>query len=113
MVSEVAAPVESDREIEMAPSPEPEIEHEAEEPEVAPAGVEDDVAWRKTPPHEESPFVTRTMAELYAKQGYREAALDVYRQLALHHPDDKEISDRIEALQHDSSHETPPAAPTA
>ena len=72
------------------------------------APVEEDAAWRKTPPHEESPFVTRTMAELYAKQGYREAALDVYRQLALHHPDDKEIFDRIEALEKEPSAETPP-----
>jgi len=111
MVSEVAAPLEPDREIEIAPSPEPEIEQEAEESEVVPAAVEDDVAWRKTPPHEESPFVTRTMAELYAKQGYREAALDVYRQLALHHPDDKEIFDRIEALEKDSAAETPSAPP--
>lgn len=57
-----------------------------------------DVAWRKTPPHEDSPFVTRTMAELYAKQGYRSAALDVYRQLALNNPDDQEILARIEEL---------------
>ena len=69
--------------------------------ELPPAPAEEDVTWRKTPPHEDSPFVTRTMAELYAKQGYREAALDVYRQLALHHPDDKEIFDRIEALEKD------------
>jgi hypothetical protein len=39
------------------------------------------------------------MAELYESQGYREAALDVYRQLALHHPEDREILDRIEALE--------------
>jgi tetratricopeptide (TPR) repeat protein len=105
MVAESApAPeaAEADREISIAPVPEPEIAPE-------PAPAEDDVAWRKTPPHEDSPFVTRTMAELYAKQGYREAALDVYRQLALHHPDDKEIFDRIEALEKDSSAEVPPA----
>lgn len=65
---------------------------ESEEPD------SDDVAWRKTPRPEESPFVTRTMAELYARQGHREAALDVYRQLAIHHPDDEEIRGRIEEL---------------
>jgi hypothetical protein len=38
------------------------------------------------------------MAELYAKQGYRAAALDVYRQLALNNPEDREILSRIEEL---------------
>lgn len=61
-----------------------------------------DVAWRNTPQHEDSPFVTRTMAELYAKQGYRAAALDVYRQLALTNPDDQDILARIEELAGDS-----------
>ncbi len=57
-----------------------------------------DVAWRNTPKAEKSPFVTRTMAELYASQGYPDAALDIYRQLALQHPDDMEIRDRIDEL---------------
>ncbi len=125
LVAESPAP-ETDREIqiepafetESAPEPEPFAIQSIEETSTAAdlsAGAEDDVAWRKTPPHEESPFVTRTMAELYAKQGYREAALDVYRQLALHHPDDKEIFDRIEALENDSpatNQPTPPAQPS-
>ena len=59
---------------------------------------DEEVPWRKTPRPEDSPFVTRTMAELYAKQGYREAALDVYRQLAIHHPEDADIRDRIAEL---------------
>ncbi|HMA22062.1 MAG TPA: tetratricopeptide repeat protein, partial [Gemmatimonadaceae bacterium] len=99
-VTEEAAPEEEVTETEV-PLPEP-----SREPEVGVASSEEDheataevSPWRKTPPHEESPFVTRTMAELYAKQGYREAALDVYRQLALQHPDDKEIFDRIEELE--------------
>jgi tetratricopeptide (TPR) repeat protein len=87
----------------------------AREPEVAAAGEEENAApmaeeqapWRKTPPGEDSPFVTRTMAELYAKQGYRAAALDVYRQLALQHPDDVEIQHHIDEL---SREPTPPAA---
>lgn len=98
--TEEAAPEEELTETEV-PLPEP-----SREPEVGVASSEEDheaaaevSPWRKTPPHEESPFVTRTMAELYAKQGYREAALDVYRQLALQHPDDKEIFDRIEELE--------------
>jgi hypothetical protein len=52
----------------------------------------------------ESPFVTRTMAELYASQGHRDAALAVYHQLAAANPDDAEIADRIREL---SSSEAP------
>lgn len=59
----------------------------------------EETARRTPPPNEGPPFATRTMAELYAKQGYRDVALDVYRQLALEHPDDKEISDRLEELE--------------
>ncbi|MEO8192517.1 MAG: tetratricopeptide repeat protein [Gemmatimonadales bacterium] len=73
---------------------------------------EDDPAWRKIPPQEESPFVTRTMAELYARQGYHAAALDVYRQLALHHPDDKEIQSRVDELT-DKLHESAEPAAAA
>ncbi|HEX5577118.1 MAG TPA: hypothetical protein VFX40_02025, partial [Gemmatimonadaceae bacterium] len=71
----------------------------------------EEVAWRKTPRPEESPFVTRTMAELYAKQGYREAALDVYRQLAIQHPEDSDITDRIKELSGPA--ESPAAEPAA
>ena len=56
------------------------------------------VPWRKTPQPVASPFVTRTMAELYLKQGYTAAALDVYRQLAIQNPDDAAIRERIEEL---------------
>src|SRR5678815_2649116 len=78
MAVEAPAPVEEEREIDIPSFPEPEAEDVA-------APAEEDVAWRTTPPHEESPFVTRTMAELYAKQGYREAALDVYRPVSYTH----------------------------
>lgn len=89
-----------DIEIELPePAREPEVVTTTPEDQELPALDEDEVAWRKTPHHEESPFVTRTMAELYESQGYREAALDVYRQLALHHPENREILDRIEALE--------------
>jgi tetratricopeptide (TPR) repeat protein len=92
-------PPEPSREPEVVASPPAQAEPETAAEEPAPTPAEEDVTWRKTPPHEESPFVTRTMAELYASQGYRQAALDVYRQLALQHPDDKEITDRIDALE--------------
>ena len=115
--AQVEEPVELEAEV-PAPFHEPDLEPRPQmapvPEEEAPAPAEDEVTWRKTPPHEDSPFVTRTMAELYAKQGYREAALDVYRQLALHHPDDKEIFDRIEALEKDAqaaSAEPSPAEP--
>jgi len=58
----------------------------------------EEVSWRKTPRPEESPFVTKTMADLYARQGYDAAALDVYRQLAIRHPEDSSIRDRIAEL---------------
>ncbi len=45
-----------------------------------------------------SPFVTRTMADLYARQGYHEQALEVYRQLADANPNDSEIAERIREL---------------
>lgn len=45
-----------------------------------------------------SPFITRTMAELYAGQGHTSAALDVFRQLASANPDDREITTRIAEL---------------
>jgi tetratricopeptide (TPR) repeat protein len=81
------------------------------EPEVIEADEDDDEpAWRKTPVPEASPFVTKTMAELYAKQGYSAAALDVYRQLAINHPDDLEIRARIEQL---STAATPSPEPVA
>ena len=126
--SELEKPAAEVRQVEQeVPAPEPSREPEvaaasAEEPEpqgaveeiaavpaeeAPPSPVDEEVTWRKTPPHEESPFVTRTMAELYASQGYRQAALDVYRQLALQHPDDKEIFDRIDALE---KHAEPAAA---
>jgi tetratricopeptide (TPR) repeat protein len=105
VVAPEAEPAES---VEEVSDVEVELPEPAREPEIIPAAVdeheqpaleEEEIAWRKTPHHEESPFVTRTMAELYESQGYREAALDVYRQLALHHPENREILDRIEALE--------------
>ncbi len=74
-----------------------------------------DVPWRKTPPNELSPFLTRTMAELYARQGYSSSALEVYRQLALQHPGDQDIIDRIGELERGDaeSESSIPADPAA
>lgn len=100
--------------------PEPELEPEplagqppeAEEAEAANA-AEAGVSWRKTPHPVESPFVTRTMAELYVKQGFTAAALDVYRQLAIQHPDDSVIRKRIEELSPSAAEELEQAAEAA
>jgi hypothetical protein len=50
-----------------------------------------------TPP---SPFVTETMAELYLQQGFRDEALEVYRQLLVQNPDDKGLAERVKHLEH-------------
>ena len=52
-----------------------------------------------------SPFVTRTMADLYARQGYHEQALEVYRELAVTNPDDAEVASRIRELSPDGEEE--------
>ena len=46
-----------------------------------------------------APFVTATMAELFVRQGFREQALDVYRQLLASNPSDEGIRARIAQLQ--------------
>jgi tetratricopeptide (TPR) repeat protein len=92
---------------------------EAPAADVPPARVEEDaedieaageVAWRKTPREQESPFITRTMADLYARQGYLAAALDVYRQLAIRHPEDEGIQQRIAELSRERGEEPAPVA---
>jgi tetratricopeptide (TPR) repeat protein len=44
-------------------------------------------------------FVTETMAELYVKQGHREQALDVYRQLVQRNPNDAALAARLRDLE--------------
>ncbi len=44
-------------------------------------------------------FVTETMAELYLQQGFRDEALQVYRQLAEQNPNDASIGERIQHLE--------------
>jgi tetratricopeptide (TPR) repeat protein len=94
-------------------TPEPETELAAAEPEAEPAVPEPveqlpeaaavskqprATPKRSTPVYENAPIITRTLAELYLKQGYIEAALDIYRQLAERQPDDAEIRTRISEL---------------
>jgi tetratricopeptide (TPR) repeat protein len=61
-------------------------------------------------PDSGSPFVTRTMADLYARQGYNDQALEVYRKLAADNPHDEEIADRIRELSQTGS--SPAESPT-
>ena len=111
-VAEPEPDMVSDREVALQEIQEPEVEARAEEPAAeAPVAHEDaedieaagETAWRKTPQPQSSPFITRTMADLYARQGYTAAALDVYRQLALRDPDDSELRQRIAELSGEGS----------
>lgn len=45
-----------------------------------------------------SPFVTETMAELYLRQGFREEALEVFRQLLVQRPNDLRLQERVREL---------------
>ncbi|HEX4468624.1 MAG TPA: tetratricopeptide repeat protein [Gemmatimonadaceae bacterium] len=44
-------------------------------------------------------FVTETMAELYLQQGHRDQALEVYRKLVQLHPNDANLSARLDSLE--------------
>ena len=44
-------------------------------------------------------FATETMAELYLQQGYRDRALDVYRQLVAQNPGDLALRERMERVE--------------
>jgi tetratricopeptide (TPR) repeat protein len=61
-------------------------------------------------PDTSSPFVTRTMADLYARQGYKDQALEVYRKLAADNPHDEEIARRIRELSPEEASPAPHAA---
>jgi hypothetical protein len=46
-----------------------------------------------------APFLTETMAELYLKQGFREQAYDVYRQLLVANPDNPRLRTKVAELE--------------
>jgi len=99
----VEAPADAPMEAEESPYLETEEQPEAPsveaESEAPPPPVERQS--RLTPTGEGFPILTRTLAELYLQQGHIEAALDIYRQLAEHEPDDGDIRARIAALSFD------------
>jgi tetratricopeptide (TPR) repeat protein len=76
-----------------------------------PAAAESSAAQSSAQPsadHDESPFVTETMAQLYLSQGLRGEALAIYRQLVVRR-DDPALRQKIaelEAAPPESAHET-------
>jgi hypothetical protein len=66
-------------------------------PELTPSDGVDPIAPTATPAAEV--FVTETMAELYVRQGLRQEAIAVYRQLISARPDDDGLRDRLRDLE--------------
>jgi len=54
---------------------------------------------------EDEPLYTRTMAELFVRQGLHERALDVYRRLLEDRPEDPDLITRIAELEADEAEE--------
>lgn len=62
-----------------------------------------------TSPEGERPAIyTRTMAELYARQGLMERAIEIYERLLEETPDDEVVRERLEELRHGTG---PPVSP--
>jgi tetratricopeptide (TPR) repeat protein len=53
------------------------------------------------------PLATRTMAELYIRQGFADRGVEVYRQLVRRDPEDPELRRRLEELESEARGETP------
>lgn len=77
---------------EAASTPPPESAHHEEEDSL----ISEELGFPVPPPHA---FVTETMAELYLAQGFRDRAVDVYKQLAALHPDDERLHSRLTELE--------------
>jgi hypothetical protein len=95
------------------PEPEPESEPEADVPApvaleysgtfgVASAGTANPRDDRGGASSEGSPaprIYTRTLAELYARQGFLDRAVEVFRQLRSEHPEDESLGERLSELE--------------
>lgn len=57
------------------------------------------------------PFVNETMAQLYLQQGYKQLALQVYRQLAVSRPQDEGLRNRIAEIESADAAEHPGEVP--
>lgn len=117
--SQVAVAVEESRELPvvdiavLAPDPEPEPERAL--PPVAPVsepGV-GAVEAREVEPAEDpaAPYDTRTMAELFARQGLHDRAVEIYRKLVRARPEDEALAARLTELSAVAGSE--PSAETA
>ena len=64
-------------------------------------GVQASEVSQKEDPHVESgePVYTRTLAELYVRQGFTDQALDVYRHLLADEPEAQDLRDRVSELE--------------
>ena len=73
----------------------------AEAPAPTPMGLTPgyDVSSPPPPAQPATPFVTETLAELYVKQGFRDEALAIYRQLAERNPGDESLQLRIQSIE--------------
>jgi tetratricopeptide (TPR) repeat protein len=68
-------------------------------PEPIPEPVPEPLSEPVPPAAPAAPFVTETMAELFLKQGFREQALDIYRQLLAANPHDERLQHRVLELR--------------
>jgi tetratricopeptide (TPR) repeat protein len=87
-----------------APIPEP----PASKPEPAPRPAERTFSGASS-----EPFVNETMAQLYLQQGYKQLALQVYRQLAVSRPQDEGLRKRIAEIEAADAAEHPSEVTTA
>jgi len=53
------------------------------------------------PPDVEAGIYTETLARLYLKQGFGERALAIYRYLVAAQPDNRQLRERLQTLQHE------------
>jgi hypothetical protein len=60
-----------------------------------------------------APFVNETMAQLYLQQGYKQLALQVYRQLAVSRPQDEGLRQRIAEIEAQDAADHPAEIPSA
>ena len=77
-----------------APAPPPQPRAPARAPEPPPPPAERTFSGASS-----EPFVNETMAQLYLQQGYKQLALQVYRQLAVSRPQDEGLRNRIAEIE--------------
>jgi hypothetical protein len=85
-------------EIEAAPPSAPDAGTPDEEPErqAEPERALTEEELRDVPPE---PLYSATLAEIFAKQGFEEKAIEIYRELQRAHPERVDVRQRIRALE--------------